>query len=106
MEQLGASIAQMPQHLEAPAQRLTQCRRAFRERLAEAAALNDAQTRRHRMDVGGTPFHTRTEVLHWHRGRATTSATTSRGRLLVPRLEPGAVLAGAAVSPDWCSAAA
>ena len=58
----------MVQLVEGLAQHLSLCRRAFHEGLAEAAALNDAQTRLYRMDVGGAPFHTQTEVLHRHGG--------------------------------------
>ena len=44
MEQLGAATTQLVQHVEALAHRLSLCRREFGEGLAEAAALNDAQT--------------------------------------------------------------
>ena len=70
MEQFSAATAHVVLHLEAHAQRLLLCRRAFCEGLAEAAALNDAQTQTglYRMDVGGAPFHTGTEVLHRYGG--------------------------------------
>ena len=75
MEQFGAATAHVAQQVEALVQRLSLCRRAFREGLAEAAALNDAQTGLYRMDVGGAPFHTRTEALHRYGGMLSAMAS-------------------------------
>ena len=66
LEQLGAATAQAVRQVEVLAQRLSLRRRAFRQGLAEAAALNDAQPGLYQMDVGGAPFHTHTAVLHRH----------------------------------------
>ena len=75
MEQFGAATAHVAQQVEALVQRLSLCRRAFREGLAEAAALNDAQIGLYRMDVGGAPFHTRTEALHRYGGMLSAMAS-------------------------------
>ena len=50
-------------------------REAFSEGLTEAAALNNAQRAPYQMDVGGAPFHTRTEVLHRHEGMLSAMAS-------------------------------
>ena len=75
LEQLGADTAQVVQQVETLALSLSMGRQAFRESLAEATALNDAQTGLYRMDVGGAPFHTRTEVLHRHGGMLSAMAS-------------------------------
>ena len=68
LEQFGAATARAVQHVEAVAQSLSVCRQAFREGLADATLLNDAQSGLYLMDMGGMPFHTRTEVMHRHEG--------------------------------------
>ena len=75
-QQLGTATARVVQQVEAAAQRLALCRRAFSESLTEAAALNDAQTRLYRMDVGGALFHSHTEVLHRHGGMLSAMASS------------------------------
>ena len=75
LEQFAAAAAQAVQQVEALAQRLSLCRQAFSEGLAEAAALNDAQLALYQMDVGGAPFHTRREVLHRHEGMLSAMAS-------------------------------
>ena len=75
LEQFGAATAQAVQRVEALAQSLSVCRQAFRESLAEAEVLNDAQSGLYLMDVGGAPFHTRTEVLHRHEGMLSAMAS-------------------------------
>mmetsp|Transcript_54319 Transcript_54319/g.96557 ORF Transcript_54319/g.96557 Transcript_54319/m.96557 type:complete len:200 (-) Transcript_54319:262-861(-) len=74
-ERLGAATTRVVQHVEAVAQRLSLCRQAFREGLAEASALNDAQTALYQMDVGGALFHTCTEVLHPQGGMLSAMAS-------------------------------
>ena len=68
MEQFGAATAQVMRHVEAVAQRLSLCRRAFGESMAEVAALNDAHAGVYRVDVGGVVFHSHREVLQSHGG--------------------------------------
>ena len=75
LEQFGAATAQAVQRVEALAQSLSLCRQAFREGLAEAAALNDAQSGLYLMEVGGALFHTRLEVLHRHEGMLSAMAS-------------------------------
>ena len=75
LEQFAAAAAQAVQQVEALAQRLSLCRQAFSEGLAEAAALNDAQLALYQMDVGGAAFHTRREVLHRHGGMLSAMAS-------------------------------
>ena len=75
-QQLGTATARVVQQVEAAAQRLALCRRAFSESLTEAAALNDAQTRLYKMDVGGALFHSHTEVLHRHGGMLSAMASS------------------------------
>ena len=63
---LGAfsnASARVLQQVQQQMQRLSLNRRAFCKGLAEATALNNAQTM-YQIDVGGVSFHTQTEVLH------------------------------------------
>ena len=55
--------ARVLQQVQQQMQRLSLNRRAFCKGLAEATALNNAQTM-YQIDVGGVSFHTQTEVLH------------------------------------------
>ena len=75
----SAAAAQVRQHVEAQARRLARRRRAFREGLADAAALNDAQAGLYRMDVGGAPFHTQTDVVQRHQGMLSAMASDDFG---------------------------
>jgi hypothetical protein len=75
MEQFCAATAQVVHHVEGLQQHLFLRRRAFREGLAEAAALNDAQTELYRLDVGGAHFHTQIEVLNRHKGMLSVMAS-------------------------------
>ena len=71
----AAAVAQAARRVEALAQDLHTRRDTFGDCLAEAVALNSAQTGLQRMDVGGTPFHTHAEVLQRHGGMLSVMAS-------------------------------
>ena len=75
LELFAAATAHAVRRVEALAEALRLDRDTFPDRLAEAVALNKMQSGVHRMDVGGTPFHTHREVLHRHGGMLSVMAS-------------------------------